>query len=714
MRRSFRLFVALAVLVTVLGGAVRSSAMLNRYEWFREMCGVERWSVKTGTDADVSKINLSAPTATTIATMIGWPAQSSPPANNRISPYETTLWVVNATLIEYKKETDEDYHLVLKDSAGNTMIAEIPAPNCVGSGSPLASGVTNARNEFDAKYNATSSFQTVSIPVRVTGVGMFDFAHGQTGAAANQIELHPVIDIIFNPGSGGTPPAAPTGLAAAAGNAQNIMTWNASSGATSYNLYRATSSGAETSLVTGITGTSYTNTGLTNGTTYYYQVTAVNASGESGKSNEANATPTGGTGGGGTTQLLGNPGFENGSSSPAPWTVSSGVIDSGTSEAAHGGTWKAWMCGYGSAHSDTLSQTVTIPATTTSATLSFWLHIDTAETTTTTANDTLQVQIRNSSGTVLTTLATYSNLNANTGYAQKTFDVSAYIGQTIQVYLAGTENASLQTSFVVDDFALNAVAGSGGGMAPAAPSGLAAAAGNGQVSLSWNASSGATSYTLYRSTTSGSETSLVTGITGTSYTNTGLTNGTIYYYKVAAVNAAGTSGLSNEASAAPTGGGTPQQLLVNPGFENGSSSPAPWVTASGVIDSGTSEAAHTGTWKAWLDGYGSAHTDTLYQQVAIPSTITTATLSFWLHIDTAETTTTTVYDTLKVQVRNSSGTVLTTLATYSNLNANTGYAQKTFDLSAYKGQTVQIYLIGVEDSSSQTSFVVDDFALNVQ
>src|SRR4029077_2263947 len=116
---------------------------------------------------------------------------------------------------------------------------------------------------------------------------------------------------------------------------------------------------------------------------------------------------------------------------------------------------------------------------------------------------------------------------------------------------------------------------------------------------------------------------------------------------------------------------TAQQLLGNTGFETGTASP--WVAASGVVTNSTSEAAHAGTWKAWMDGYGAAHTDTLYQQVAIPSTITTATLTFWLHVDTAETTTTTAYDTLKLQIRNSSGTVLATLVTYSNLNANTGF-----------------------------------------
>jgi hypothetical protein len=160
-------------------------------------------------------------------------------------------------------------------------------------------------------------------------------------------------------------------------------------------------------------------------------------------------------------------------------------------------------------------------------------------------------------------------------------------------------------------------------------------------------------------------------------------------------------------------GGSTQQLLGNPGFENGSGNTAPWTVSSGVIDNNSAkEPAHGGSWKAWLDGYGSDHTDTVLQTITIPSTATSATLAFWLHIDTKETTTTRAYDTLKVQVRNSSGTVLATPATYSNLNAASGYQQVSFDLSSYKGQTIQIYLVGVEDSSLTTSFVVDDFALN--
>lgn len=153
------------------------------------------------------------------------------------------------------------------------------------------------------------------------------------------------------------------------------------------------------------------------------------------------------------------------------------------------------------------------------------------------------------------------------------------------------------------------------------------------------------------------------------------------------------------------------QLLLNPGFESGNVS---WVATAGVITNSTGRTPRTGSWYSWLDGYGTSHTDSLYQQVAIPSTATTATLTFYLKIDTAETTTTTAFDTLKVQIRNSSNTVLATLATYSNLNKSSGYLLKTFDVSAYRGQTIRVYFLGVEDGSLQTSFVIDDTALNVQ
>ena len=123
--------------------------------------------------------------------------------------------------------------------------------------------------------------------------------------------------------------------------------------------------------------------------------------------------------------------------------------------------------------------------------------------------------------------------------------------------------------------------------------------------------------------------------------------------------------------AGATAGG---QLLGNPGFETGSA--APWTMTAGVLNNITAEPPHSGSWDAWLDGYGSTHTDTLAQTVTISTGTTKATLSFWLHIDTAETSTTTAYDTLTLQILNSSGGVLATIHTWSNLDANTGYPTK--------------------------------------
>ena len=95
--------------------------------------------------------------------------------------------------------------------------------------------------------------------------------------------------------------------------------------------------------------------------------------------------------------------------------------------------------------------------------------------------------------------------------------------------------------------------GGGGGTPPSAPTGLMATAGAQQVSLSWTASAGATGYNVERSTTTGGPYTKVASPTATSYVDTGVTAGTTYYYVVAAVNASGTSGLSAQVSATPSG-----------------------------------------------------------------------------------------------------------------------------------------------------------------
>ena len=106
---------------------------------------------------------------------------------------------MNATLTEFKLEDDSDYHVVLQDADGKTMIAEIPLPACVGAGSPFLPEIIEARSTFNSRLTATTSLKTANIPVQIKGVGFFDSVHGQTGVAPNGIELHPVLDINFDP-----------------------------------------------------------------------------------------------------------------------------------------------------------------------------------------------------------------------------------------------------------------------------------------------------------------------------------------------------------------------------------------------------------------------------------------------------------------------------------------------------------------------------------
>ncbi|MGW3360347.1 M1 family aminopeptidase [Streptomyces bungoensis] len=149
---------------------------------------------------------------------------------------------------------------------------------------------------------------------------------------------------------------------------------------------------------------------------------------------------------------------------------------------------------------------------------------------------------------------------------------------------------------------------------------------------------------------------------------------------------------------------TPAQAVTNGGFESGTS---PWTqSSSGLITSRTGESPHAGSSYAWLDGTGGSRTDTLSQSVTVPSGCGSATLTFWLHVDTDETTSSTAYDKLTAKIGS------TTLATYSNLDANSGYVQKSFDVSSFAGQTVNLTFTGTEDYSLQTSFVLDDVSLD--
>lgn len=327
-------------------------------------CGVERWSVKTGTDADAGLIQLQSTTQTTIATLVALPTPATLPANNRIQPTETTVFQLHDTLTEYKLEDDSDYHLVLKDSAGKTMIVEIPDPACVGSSSPLLSGIRHARSQFDARFTPTGSFQMANVPVAVTGVGFFDFQHGQTGVAPNGIELHAVLDVQFSSSTTPTPNPTPTG------------------------------------------------------------------------------TPT-------STNLIQNGGFETSGS----WTFTGSPLPVRTTTRAHSGSFSLRVGATSGQQGDSIaSQVVTIPSSTTSATLSFFYWP--------TTNDSSsfawqEADIVNASGQIVQQL--FRKTTNDSTWIALTFDLSQYAGQTIGIQFLDHENSNGKAFFTymyVDDVTL--------------------------------------------------------------------------------------------------------------------------------------------------------------------------------------------------------------------------------------------------------------------
>jgi len=167
-------------------------------------CGEERWAVKTLTDNDAAKVNFS-PIVKTVGDLVAVKAPNGNSETSRLNATKETTFQVRARLVGYKLETDRDFHIVIADleNPSQTMVVEIPDPDCGGAcASPKLSDIKKARQDFAAQFpNAPPDpeFKVVqgNVVVEVTGVGFFDFAHGQTGLAQNCIELHPVLAIAF-------------------------------------------------------------------------------------------------------------------------------------------------------------------------------------------------------------------------------------------------------------------------------------------------------------------------------------------------------------------------------------------------------------------------------------------------------------------------------------------------------------------------------------
>jgi fibronectin type 3 domain-containing protein len=294
----------------------------------------------------------------------------------------------------------------------------------------------------------------------------------------------------YNGGGGGggktTVPAAPMGLTAAAGNAQVTLNWTASSGATGYYVKRSTTSGGPYTQIATQGAASDTDTGLTNGTKYFYVVSAYNSAGQSANSAEVNATPV----------------------PPAPSAPMGLAATAANVQVSL--TWAA-----------------------------------------TSGASSYHVKRSTTSGAETQLAAPTSNSYTDTGLTNGT--KYYYVVSAVN---SGGESANSSEVSATPSAPLTA---------PATPTGLQATGGNAQVSLSWNASTGAASYNVKRSTTNGGPyNTAVASPTVTNYADTTVTNGTTYYYVVSAVNTAGQSANSAQASATPASPTANVTITINP------------------------------------------------------------------------------------------------------------------------------------------------------
>jgi hypothetical protein len=391
-------------------------------------CGVERWSVKTGTDSQASSVNLT-PQATTIGALGAIAPPNPIPPSSRVAPTELqAVQLTNITLTEFKLESDSDTHLVLTDGS-NTMIGEIPSTTCVGSGSPFASGIAAAAATFATKFTPSPSFQPANVVVTIIGVPMFDFAHGQTGAAPNFIEIHPVLGMCFGTNCMGgttndfsisvTPPSAtvaPGGVATytvatqvASGSAEsvNLSVSGLPSGLTGTLAQTSVQSGASTTLT--VTAASTASAGTSS-----FSVTGSDGAHSHGASGQV--TVSGSTG----QNVVFNAGFELGTLQG--WTP---LGTSHLSRFAHTGTFAAQLGGNFPTGDSAITQQVTLPGGT--VTLSVWAVITCPDVVT---NDWTTVQILSPAGTVLATPLPKTCTNTH-GWTNFTADLSSLAGQTV-------------------------------------------------------------------------------------------------------------------------------------------------------------------------------------------------------------------------------------------------------------------------------------------
>jgi fibronectin type 3 domain-containing protein len=389
----------------------------------------------------------------------------------------------------------------------------------------------------------------------------------------------------------------------------------------SYSLYRSTTSGGEgtTALVSGIASASYTDTAVTAGTTYYYKVAAVNTAGTSGQSSEVHAAPTGGgstppntavlqidAGGGAVTPFVADADFDSGTEFSSSATINvAGVTNAAPAAVYQSVRWNP-------------SFNYTLPGLTSGTTYVVRLHF--VELSFTASGQRLfNVAINGTS--VLSNFDIFAAVGGNHALEKEFAATANSSGQIVVSFTKGTADNPEVAGIEV--WTLPPLAG--------APSGLTSTPSNGLVSLAWTGSSGATSYNVYRGTTSGGEgtTPIATGVTNLNYNDSTVVNGTTYYYKVAAVNAAGVSSMSNETSATPRV--VPPPTPANPAASAGFGSVSlTWNSSQGATSysifrgttaggEGTTAYATAVSGTSFTDNSVTAGTTYFYKVVAVDS-----------------------------------------------------------------------------------------------
>ena len=345
--------------------------------------------------------------------------------------------------------------------------------------------------------------------------------------------------------------ATPTGLTATAGNAQVGLNWTAATGATSYNLKRATVNGGPYTTITNVSTASCTDNGLANGTTYYYVVSATNAGGETANSVQANATPQA------VVPTVLNFGFETPTIPSYSYNPSGGSWAFTAQSGANGSGITANGSAFTAANPSTLEgnqvaflqgvSTITQSLSGFTAGIKYKIIFSAAQRGNGNGGQTWSVRINGS------TIGNFAPAASATNYIDYSTNFTATATTQTLAFVGTDLNGGDRTVFL-DNVRLL--------VGPSLPTGLTAAPGNSQVTLSWVPASGATSYYVKRSTTSGGSYGTLANVTATNYVDASAVNGTLYYYVVSATNTVGESVNSAEASARPVSSAPPQISLT--------------------------------------------------------------------------------------------------------------------------------------------------------